>query len=46
MAYISNYRICLRRYAGDRIVATIVKSPYHLENKTHLMLLEKGIEDI
>ncbi|MPZ05005.1 MAG: hypothetical protein GEU26_01060 [Nitrososphaeraceae archaeon] len=46
MAYTRNYRICLRRYAGDRIVAAIVKSPYHLENKTYLMLSEKRIEDI
>ena len=47
MAYSSNYRISLtRRYAGDRVTATIVKSPYHLENRTNLMLGEKGIEDV
>jgi hypothetical protein len=41
MAYASNYRICLRRYAGDQVAATIVKSPYHLEDKTNLILSEK-----
>jgi len=46
MAYSSDYRICLKRHTGDRITATIVKSPYHKGNKTNLMLSEKGIEDI
>jgi DNA repair protein RadA len=46
MAYSSDYRICLQRNTGDRITATIVKSPYHLGNKTNLKLSEKGIEDI
>ena len=47
MAYSSNYRISLRRRsAGDRVIATIVKSPYHLGNKTNLMISEKGIEDM
>jgi DNA repair protein RadA len=31
---------------GNQIVATIVQSPYHLENKACFMLSEKGIEDI
>src|SRR5918996_5137061 len=34
--YVSNYRVYLRRYINDRMVATIVKSPYHLEGKTYL----------
>jgi DNA repair protein RadA len=47
IAYSSNYRICLRRrYAGDKVTATLVKSPYHLGNNTDLMLSEKGIEDM
>ena len=33
VAYMSNYRVYLRRYCTDRIVASIVKSPYHLEGK-------------
>lgn len=46
ITYMSNYRICLRRrYAGDQVAATIVKSPYHLEKKANLILSEKGIED-
>jgi DNA repair protein RadA len=43
--YMSNYRVYLRRYINDRTVATIVKSPYHLEGKTTLTLTEKGIVD-
>src|SRR5919106_2374210 len=43
--YMSNYRVYLRRYINDRTVATIVKSPYHLEGKTYLTLTEKGIAD-
>jgi RecA/RadA recombinase len=43
--YVSNYRINLRRYINDRIVATIVKSLYHLEGKTYLTLTGKGIVD-
>lgn len=47
MTYTSNYRIFLkRRYAGGRVTATIVKSRYHLENKTDLVLGERGIEDM
>jgi RecA/RadA recombinase len=45
IAYMSNYRVYLRRYINDRIAATIVKSPYHLEGKTYLTLTEKGIVD-
>ena len=45
VAYMSNYRVYLRRYATDRIVATIVKSPYHLERKINLTLNEKGMVD-
>jgi RecA/RadA recombinase len=45
VAYMSNYRVYLRRHPTNRIVATIVKSPYHLEDKTNLILSEKGIED-
>jgi RecA/RadA recombinase len=45
VAYMSNYRVYLRRYINDRIVATIVKSPYHLEGKTYLTLTGKGIVD-
>lgn len=45
VAYASNYRICLRRYHTDRIAATIIKSPYHLECKTNLTLCEGGIAD-
>jgi RecA/RadA recombinase len=43
--YMSNYRVYLRRYINDLTVATIVKSPYHLEGKTTLTLTEKGIVD-
>src|SRR5919106_2603570 len=43
--YVSNYRVYLRRYINDRIVATIVKSPYHLECKATLTLTGKGIVD-
>ena len=43
--YVSNYRVYLRRYINDRMVATIVKSPYHLEGKTYLTITEKGIVD-
>jgi len=46
MTYVSDYKICLRRYNGDRIIATIVKSPFHLENSTKLVLSEKGIDDL
>jgi len=48
MSFSSNYRICLRtRYAGDRVTATIVKSPYHhLGKKAYFILSEKGIEDV
>ena len=47
MGYASNYRICLRgKTVSDQIVATLVKSQYHLENKTDLILNEKGIADI
>ena len=45
VAYTSNYRVYLTRYATDRIVATIVKSPYHLEGKINLTLSEKGMVD-
>ena len=45
VAYVSNYRVYLRRYPTDRIVAAIVKSPYHLEGKANLTLSEKGIVD-
>ena len=45
VAYMSNYRISLRRYANDRIVASVVKSPYHCEEKTNLTVSEKGIVD-
>jgi RecA/RadA recombinase len=45
VGYMSNYRVYLRRYATDRIVAIIVKSPYHLEGKTNLTLCEKGMVD-
>jgi DNA repair protein RadA len=45
VAYVSNYRVYLRRYHTDRIVAGIVKSPYHLDGKTNLTLSEKGIVD-
>jgi DNA repair protein RadA len=44
--YMSNYRVYLKRYATDWIIATIVKSPYHLEGKTNLTLSEKGIVDL
>ena len=43
VTYASNYRVYLRRYPTDRIVASIVKSPYHFEDKTSLTLGEKGI---
>ena len=48
MSFTSDYRICLRtRYAGDRVTATIVKSPYHhLGKKAYFILSEKGIEDV
>ena len=46
VTYASNYRVYLRRYPTDRIVASIVKSPYHLEGKTSLTLSEKGIVDL
>ena len=46
VAYTSNYRVYLTRYATDRIVATIVKSPYHLEGKINLTLSEKGMVEI
>ena len=46
VTYVSNYRVYLRRYPTDRIVASIVKSPYHLEGKTSLTLSEKGIVDL
>jgi RecA/RadA recombinase len=45
LAYMNNYRISLRRYANDRIVAIVVKSPYHFEEKTNLTASEKGIVD-
>lgn len=45
VAYMSNCRVYLRRHPTNRIVVTIVKSPYHLEDKTNLILSEKGIED-
>lgn len=48
MSFSSNYRIYLKtRYAGDKVTATIVKSPYHhLGKKAYFMLSEKGIVDV
>jgi hypothetical protein len=45
VVYMADYRVCLRRYHTDRIAASIVKSPYHLEYKINLTLCEKGIMD-
>ena len=45
VAYMTDYRVYLRRYHTDRIAATIVKSPYHLECKTNLTLCERGLVD-
>jgi DNA repair protein RadA len=57
MAHTSNYRISIRRLRShhnndddkdddsNQIVATIVQSPYHLENKTCFIISEKGMED-
>jgi RecA/RadA recombinase len=45
VAHMTDYRVYLRRYHTDRIAASIVKSPYHLEYKTNLTLCERGIMD-
>jgi RecA/RadA recombinase len=46
MAYTSTIRVSLTRLPnGNKIAASIIKSSYHLENQTCLMVSEKGIED-